>query len=59
MELTFTTEPGHTYRVEYTADLAEGIWLSLGGDHFAVTSLITVIDPTGDPQRYYRIRVIE
>jgi hypothetical protein len=57
--LRFQAERGHTYRVEYKEELSDEEWLPLGPDHFATEPTLTITDDTGDPQRYYRVMLVE
>ena len=60
VSLTFQTSPGHTYRVEFTADLAGQFWLPLGADQFAVSTTLTAADASAyQTQRFYRIRMVQ
>jgi hypothetical protein len=54
--LTFSTWPGHSYRVDFKTDLNSPNWIPLTGSLFANDIQITVSDPSPSPtQRYYRI----
>lgn len=54
--LTFSTLPGHTYRVEYRDDLIVGDWIPLVPDHFATGFALTITDDPGSAaQRFYRV----
>jgi hypothetical protein len=58
-QLEFPTEAGHTYRVEYKNNLGDPIWLPLGSDHFATTSILLVSDSPGAARRFYRVRLVQ
>ncbi|MGC3959434.1 MAG: lamin tail domain-containing protein [Verrucomicrobiota bacterium] len=58
-QLTFPTELGHTYRVEYKDALSDPIWLPLGNDNFATTTTLIITDTPGVTQRFYRVRRIQ
>ncbi len=59
LTLTFQTSPGHTYRVEFKDDLSDSTWQPLGTDHFATEATLSVADIAVEPQKFYRIRMIE
>lgn len=58
-QLSFRTDLGHTYRVEYKLDLLNPIWLPLGNDHFATATNLLITDTPNAAQRFYRIRLIQ
>lgn len=54
--LAFQTVPGHSYRVEYKAELAAPAWTPLTGDMLATGFQLVITDPNPAPvQRFYRI----
>ncbi len=54
--LTFSTSPGHSYRVNFTDNLDPPAWKPLTGAVFATGQQLAVRDPGPlPPQRYYRI----
>ncbi len=55
--LTFATEPGLNYAVDYTTNLTPAAWLTLTNVAADGTS-ISVADPAGDAKRFYRARFI-
>jgi hypothetical protein len=58
VELFFTTLPGQKYQVQFKNNLADGLWSSLGGIIFALSSSTNVYDDMlGLPQRFYRLMV--
>jgi len=58
--MTFGTQPGKHYRVEYKDDLNEPAWTTLQDNLLATGSSLTVTDPIGDrPQRFYQIVLLD
>jgi hypothetical protein len=57
--LTFESEPGHTYRVEFKNDLNEITWRPLGTNQFATGATLTISDSPTGPQRFYRVVLVE
>jgi hypothetical protein len=57
--LTFESEPGHTYRVEFKNDLNETTWRPLGTNQFATGDTLTFSDTPAAPQRFYRVVLVE
>jgi hypothetical protein len=56
---TFTTTPGHNYRVEYKNNFAETSWTPLI-DQAATGGSIVITDPVGaNSQRFYRARSLD
>ncbi len=51
-QFTFSTTPGHRYRVEYSDDLVQ--WLPLTTDTIATGSELQALDPLGQKGRFYR-----
>jgi hypothetical protein len=59
LHLVWQSVPGKTYRVQYTGDLATGLWYNLGSDLVGDGTLLGIIDPIGaSSQRFYRITVL-
>jgi hypothetical protein len=58
--LTWATEPGHTYRVEYKDDLGDPAWKELSDSVTAATATTSWTDTTASParQRFYMVRVL-
>jgi glycosyl hydrolase family 28/thrombospondin type 3 repeat protein len=58
--LTFRSVPLKRYQLEYTDDLAAGLWSSLGNIRAATSSTLTVTDTPGPSatKRFYRLRVL-
>jgi hypothetical protein len=59
VRLSFTVQPGLTYRVEYKNNLTDATWLPLGGTHLATGETLLVDDNlNSQPQRFYRLSVV-
>jgi hypothetical protein len=59
LHLVWQSVPGKTYRVQYTEDLATGLWNNLASDLVGDGTLLGIIDPIGaSSQRFYRITVL-
>jgi hypothetical protein len=59
VRLSFTVQPGLTYRVEYKNNLTDATWLLLGGTHLATGETLLVDDNLNNqPQRFYRLSVV-
>jgi hypothetical protein len=57
--LSFQTIPGHTYRIEWKATLADPMWLPLGADIPATDPSIERTDEIGsNEQRFYRLVLV-
>jgi uncharacterized repeat protein (TIGR03803 family) len=53
---SWSANPGSSYQVQYTTDIASGNWSNLGGVIFATNSSAFISDPiAGDAQRFYRV----
>jgi hypothetical protein len=57
--LTFTAEPGHTYRLEYKDDLTDTNWRPIGTNQFANGFTQFFSDAPNAPQRFYRVVLVE
>ena len=54
--ISFVTVPGKTYQLEYKDALTELIWLPVGDGIVAMGASLTLyVEPSGGPQRFYRI----
>lgn len=56
----FSTTPGLTYQVQYTASLLQPTWLNLGSSFVATNTYSTIIDSgalVSSGQRFYRIKL--
>jgi hypothetical protein len=59
LHLVWQSVSGKKYRVQYTEDLAAGLWNNLGSDLVGDGTLLGIIDPIGaSSQRFYRITVL-
>ena len=57
--LTWSTEPGETYQLQFSSDLSSGNWTNLGGALTATGATLGVIDlPRNGPGRYYRVALL-
>jgi hypothetical protein len=53
----FTTQPGPSYRVEYTDDLNAPVWTPLPGSAAGTGAIMSLMDPASPPaRRFYRAR---
>ncbi len=60
LRLTWTAQPGRTYRVQYKNSLMDTEWNNSGGEVRAVDSSASATDePVGISQRFYRILQID
>jgi hypothetical protein len=57
--LTFTTIPGHTYRMQSTDDLSAPVWTQDRPDFVAANSSVSITDFIAVPKRFYRIVWLE
>lgn len=57
--LTFDSEPGHTYRVEFKDELNEATWRPIGTNQFATGTTLSFSDNITAPQRFYRVVLVE
>jgi len=57
--LTWSTEPGGTYQMQYNSDLNSTNWTNLGAAVTATGSTLSTTDPaTNNPPRFYRVVVL-
>jgi subtilase family serine protease len=58
---TFSTTPGLTYQIQYTASLLQPNWLNLGSAFIATNSNSTIVDNGAlvSSARFYRIKLIQ
>ena len=61
VRLEWLAQPGAVYRVQFKADLAQPTWTDLPGDVTAkgATATSTDVLPSGAPQRFYRIEMLQ
>jgi hypothetical protein len=57
--LTFTTIPGHTYRIQYADNLAAPVWTQIHRDFVAANSSASVTDFVTVSKRFYRVLWLE
>ena len=56
LNLTWSTEAGGTYQLQYTSDLSSGNWTNLGSAVTASGATLSTTDSlTNGPQRFYRL----
>jgi len=54
--LTWSTEAGGVYRLQYNSDLSSTNWISLGSPITATGATLSATDSiTNAPQRFYRL----
>jgi len=57
--LIWSATPGLSYQVQYSTDLTQTNWSTLGVPMLATNSALTAIDGIGaDPQRFYRVALL-
>jgi hypothetical protein len=56
---TFTTVPGHTYRIEYADNLSAPIWVQTARDFVAANYSASITDFLSAPKRFYRVVWLE
>lgn len=56
--LTFTTQPGLSYRVQFKDDLGAAVWSDLPGDVTATGSTASKSDEHNGVQRFYRVMIV-
>jgi hypothetical protein len=57
--LTFDASPGHTYRLEFKDELDETNWRPLGANQFATGATQFFSDTPNEPQRFYRVVLVQ
>jgi hypothetical protein len=56
LSLTWSTEAGGKYQLQYNSDLSSTNWASLGNAVIATGSTLDITDSvTNGPQRFYRL----
>jgi hypothetical protein len=57
IQLTWNSQPGSTYHVEFKSSITQGIWDDLSGSIIAVDSITSWSDPAPitDMQKFYRV----
>jgi hypothetical protein len=56
LSLTWSTEAGGTYQLQYTSDLSSSNWTDLGSPVTATGATLNTTDSvTNGPQRFYRL----
>jgi uncharacterized repeat protein (TIGR03803 family) len=59
LKLTWSTELGGTYQLQYNSDLDSSNWADLGGAAIATNSTLSIIDSvTNGPQRFYKLLLL-
>jgi len=57
MSISFPTQPGYGYQVEYKTNLMDAAWILLGNAIFGDGTIQSVNDVTGEGSRFYRVRI--
>jgi hypothetical protein len=57
MSVSFPTQPGYGYQVQYKTNLSDAVWLPLGGTIAGNGSAQSVNDVTGNGSRFYRVQI--
>jgi hypothetical protein len=56
LKLTWSTEAGGTYQLQYNSDLSSSNWTNLGNPVTATGATLSTSDAiTNGPQRFYRL----
>jgi uncharacterized repeat protein (TIGR03803 family) len=56
LNLTWSTEAGGTYQLQYNSDLSSSNWINLGSPFAAIGATLSTTDSvTKAPQRFYRL----
>jgi hypothetical protein len=58
MILSWSSSIGQTYQLEYTDDLATGLWISLGSPQAGDGTLLSVTNAPAQGQRFFRLQVV-
>jgi uncharacterized repeat protein (TIGR03803 family) len=59
LSLTWSTEAGGTYQLQYTSELSSGNWSNLGSAITATGATLNTTDSlTNGPQRFYRLALL-
>jgi uncharacterized repeat protein (TIGR02543 family) len=59
LTFTWSAVPGQTYQVQYTTNVSQTDWISLGSANLATNSTMSASDSTGpDQQRFYRVALL-
>ena len=56
--ITYTSEPGRTYQLQYRHDWTAVNWNVLAGNVVATGPTVTFFEPSGDPWRLYRVMLL-
>ena len=55
--ISFSTQPGYAYQVEYKTNLTDAAWAPLGNVIPGDGTIQSVNDGTGGGSRFYRVRI--
>jgi hypothetical protein len=55
--ISFPTQPGYGYQVEYTTNLTDAVWVPLGNTTAGDGTIQSVNEVIGNGSRFYRVRV--
>jgi hypothetical protein len=57
--LAWAAVSGHTYQVQYTTNIAQPVWLNLGGPCATTNGIVTASDGVTNAQRFYRLMLVQ
>jgi hypothetical protein len=57
--VSFPSLTGHTYRVEWAADLSTNMWTTLADNISGTGGVIQIADTLSQPQRFYQVLVLQ
>jgi hypothetical protein len=57
LAISFPTQPGYSYQVEYTTNLTDAVWVPLGSATVGNGSIQSVVNPIGLGSRFYRVQI--
>jgi hypothetical protein len=57
VQLSFPTQAGFNYSIEYKDNLADAVWMSLPGSVLGDGSAKMIVDTNGNSTRFYRLKI--
>ncbi len=57
LDVSFLTQPGYGYQLEYKTNLTDGVWIPLGGTIPGDGTIQSLSDEVGQGSRFYRVRI--
>jgi hypothetical protein len=57
LAISFPTQPGYSYQVEYTTNLTDAVWIPLGSATVGNGSVQSVLNAIGAGSRFYRVQI--